>query len=243
MLVLDSQTRIAELAASGPAMMQALQRCGIFKPGDDASLTIGELCFSFGLNPAFLLQTLESAREKEQSVLPEVQALADLTLTHVVEHIERQHHDFLRDLLPGLAARLGEVHRLHGKSDARLEKVEFIFRQLADDLDKHLRHEEESLFRMIREMDAVGGISPTRCGSAVGGPIACMENEHDMTRDALVQLRELTDGYTAPGGSCGLYRDVIADLKRLDADMAVHMAKEDQVLFPRAIQAQRALRA
>jgi len=241
MLELNANTRVAEIEAASETLMKTLQSTGIFRPGDDTDTTIGDLCFNFGLNPVILLRMLESAQEKDVPTLPEVHELDGLTLTQIVENIEHNHHDFLRRLLPDLDKRIDTVAQVHGDTDERLKELRELFAALATDLENHLLHEEDALFPMCREMEAAGSISPTRCGSAVGGPIACMETEHEQAREVLAKLRELTDNFTVPSHACNLYRSVIDDLKQFDHNMAVHMQKEDKVLFPRALEAQKNL--
>jgi regulator of cell morphogenesis and NO signaling len=75
----------------------------------------------------------------------------------------------------------------------------------------------------------------TRCGSAVAGPVACMENDHAEAERTLVRLRELTADYTAPATASAL----LALLVEFDRDLREHMYKENEALFPRAIEAQR----
>ncbi len=91
-------------------------------------------------------------------------------------------------------------------------------------------------------MEAHGTVKRTRCGDAVGGPIACMENEHNIAKEELAQMRELTDNFAIPAGACGTYRTLLEQLARFEQDMAAHIFKEDKVLFPRALQTQAALR-
>jgi regulator of cell morphogenesis and NO signaling len=91
---------------------------------------------------------------------------------------------------------------------------------------------------MVRDIETKGSITPTRCGSAVGGPIACMENEHEMTVQALRKMRELTDAYTAPAEASAGLRELMAGLARFDRDLQEHIYKENKVLFPRALDSQ-----
>ena len=86
---------------------------------------------------------------------------------------------------------------------------------------------------MIRGL-AAGTVVATRCGSAVGGPIACMENDHALAERALLRLRELTDDYTTPAAAGAM----LALLREFDRDLREHMYKENEALFPRAVEAQ-----
>ena len=92
-----------------------------------------------------------------------------------------------------------------------------------------------------------GGDSPGyvvfRCGDSLGGPIACMENEHDMATRTLQKMRELTDCYTAPLQANATWCEMLEGLTALDRDLREHMYKENKVLFPRALARQSGARA
>jgi regulator of cell morphogenesis and NO signaling len=239
---LSSETRVNELEPESPAMLKALLSTGIFHQGDDAQLTIGDLCWNFGLNPLIILNTLARARAAEAPSNIDVSELDGMTLTQVVENIESLHHVYLRETLPAISQSIDRVVSAHGATDDRLVEVQTLFEKIAADLENHLLHEEEALFPMVRDMESDGAIKPTRCGEAVGGPIACMENDHNAVRLELARLSELTDNYAVPGNACTTYRTMLEQLTGFADDMAVHIHKEDEVLFPGALKAQAALR-
>jgi regulator of cell morphogenesis and NO signaling len=242
MFELTSDTRVAELEGESPAMLAALMSTGIFREGADPDVTIGELCWDFGLNPLILLNTLARARATEGPTNIDVSELDGLTLTQVVENIESSHHAYLREALPVIGKLIDKVVRVHGSTDSRLSDVHALFEKLSADLENHMLHEEESLFQMVRDMEDDGVVTPTRCGQAVGGPIVCMENEHDIARRELSHLGQLTDNFAVPENACATHREMLTQLARFYQDMAVHMHKENTVLFPRALKAQAALR-
>ena len=63
-----------------------------------------------------------------------------------------------------------------------------------------------------------------------------MEFEHESAGNALAKLRSLTAGFTAPADACGTFRAMLAGLARLESDLHQHVHKENNVLFPRAIE-------
>jgi iron-sulfur cluster repair protein YtfE (RIC family) len=157
-----------------------------------------------------------------------------MPLPDFVTHLEEVYHAGLRDQLPRLRS-LSTAAALAAPADERLAELRTELARLADELDAHLLHEEEALFPMIRGLWA-GTVVATRCGSAVGGPIACMENDHASADQALLKLRQLTDHYTAPAAE----PELLALLKEFDRDLLEHMFKENEGLFPRAVEAQQA---
>jgi regulator of cell morphogenesis and NO signaling len=158
-----------------------------------------------------------------------------MPLAALVDHLERTHHAYLREALPRVTALAATVASASPADAAHVELRDSLG-QLAAELDRHLAHEEEALFPMVRDLERHGVITPTRCGGSLGGPIACMENEHAMADDALATLRRLTSGRA---GADALVDELITEIARLDRDLREHMFKEDEVLFPRALDAQR----
>jgi len=243
MFELTAETRVAELQAESAAMMKVLRSTGIFREGDNPDVTLNELCQSFCLHPSILLDPLARARAADVPSTVDISELDGMTLTQVVENIETSHHAYLRETLPVIGALLDRVVQAHGAGDARLTELRELVGKMSADLENHMLHEEEALFPMVRDMEANDGkIKPTRCGQAVAGPIMCMENDHNILKEELVRLRELTDDYAVPGFACMTYRNMLEQLSRFDEDMLVHVTKEDDVLFPYALKAQAALR-
>ena len=242
MFELSSETIVADLQAQSPAMLTALMSTGIFREGDNPDVTIAELCWDAGLNPLILLNILARAQAAEAPSNIDVSELDGLTLTQVVENIETSHHDYLRETLPVVSELIDRVVDAHGASDDRLIDVQTLFGKMSGDLENHMLHEEEALFPMVRDMEVDGAIKPTRCGETVGGPIACMENDHKLAREELRRLSELTDDYAVPENACMAYCKMLEQLGRFVQNTIVHIHKEDKVLFPGALKAQATLR-
>ena len=242
MFELSSETTVADLQAQSPAMLTALMSTGIFREGANPDVTIAELCWDAGLNPLILLDILARAQAAEAPSNIDVSELDGLTLTQVVENIETSHHDYLRKTLPVVSELIDRVVDAHGASGDRLIDVQTLFGKMSVDLENHMLHEEEALFPMVRDMEVDGAIKPTRCGETVGGPIACMENDHKLAREELRQLSELTDDYAVPENACMAYRKMLEQLGQFVQNTIVHIHKEDKVLFPGALKAQAALR-
>jgi regulator of cell morphogenesis and NO signaling len=68
-----------------------------------------------------------------------------------------------------------------------------------------------------------------------------MENDHENVLVELARLRELTDGYAVPENACMTYRKMLEQLGQFNENTVVHIHKEEKVLFPGALEAQRAL--
>jgi len=231
---LNSRTTVAELLDGPPELIRVLKSTGLYRDGDDPGVMLGQLCWTHGFSPAILVMMLQSANETAERTPADMSPFQDMPIVDLVTHIEDVHHTFLRGAMPRLT-QLAAAASAASPDDSRLRQLYAELRQLAMELDSHLAHEEEALFPMIRSLVASNMPASTRCGSSVGGPIACMENEHDSASRSLQRLRELTDDYTTPDSAS----EMLDGLRDLDRDLREHMCKENMVLFPRALIVQR----
>jgi regulator of cell morphogenesis and NO signaling len=232
-VTLSGQATVGDLVKANPNRSRLFEQlqidycCGGGLPLDDA-------CAKRGLDVQTVLQQIE-----ETDLQPAVdQAIADadaMSLTELADHIEQTHHKYLRSELPRLDAMTLKVYEVHGESDARLADVRRAFEGLYEEISDHMMKEEQILFPMIRQLESSTDLPAFHCGS-VANPIRQMEFEHDNAGNALTVMRQSTDGYQPPEWACNTYRAMLDGLRQLEGDLHQHIHKENNVLFPKAIQ-------
>lgn len=98
--------------------------------------------------------------------------------------------------------------------------------------------EEMVLFPYIARMEgAVTGqemMARAPFGS-VQNPVSMMEHEHDSAGNALREMRQKSDGYSAPAGACVSYQTLYRALAAFEADLHQHIHLENNILFLRAV--------
>lgn len=166
---------------------------------------------------------------------PDELAWTQLDMTGLADHIENVHHAYLRSALPRLDALTAQAQ---GQSPA-LAEVRGLFVMLRAELESHMMKEEQILFPICRQLEAADGPLEFHCGS-VNNPIRVMEHEHASATAALARMRSLTAGFTPPADASAELVELLAELDRLEHDLHLHIHKENNVLFPRAAQAERA---
>jgi regulator of cell morphogenesis and NO signaling len=107
------------------------------------------------------------------------------------------------------------------------------------EMDEHMMKEEQILFPWIKRLER-GEFAAGPFAASVGNPIHCMEADHDDAGAALEKLRELTNGYQPPMDACNTWRVLYASLGAFEQDMHTHIHKENSILFPRALELERA---
>ena len=233
MSAIDVQQTIGEVVADNPGLSRVFEKFGIdYCCG--GKKTVKEACHDKGLDPSAVLAELQEGDRggANSEPLPDVAAMS---LTQLADHIVKTHHAYLRKELPRLAGILEEVASAYGQRDTRLFHAGTTFGAMAQELWSHMLKEEMCLFPMIRQLEACDR-PPKFHVASIADPIRQMELEHDGADSALERLRELTDGFTPPRWACDTYRGLLKALSHLVRDMHLHIHKENNVLFPRALE-------
>jgi len=109
---------------------------------------------------------------------------------------------------------------------------------MAQELSTHMMKEERILFPFVDDMEIAierGREIPRSCFDSVEYPIANMVAEHDDAGAILTRIRELTNNYTAPEGTCATFHAFYQGLADFERDLHEHIHLENNILFPRAV--------
>ncbi|MCH8145771.1 MAG: iron-sulfur cluster repair di-iron protein [Gemmatimonadetes bacterium] len=194
--------------------------------------TLEEACAKRGLDLKAVLAELE-AFDAEAEAQGDAVRPANLTMTELADDIERTHHAYLREELPRLGDLVKKVSAVHGQAHPWLSGLTSVYAELVAELEPHMLKEEQILFPLIRELDQATTAPSFHCGS-VGNPIRMMEMEHQNAGAALDRIREMTTDYEIPEGACNSFRAMLSGLEHLEADLHLHIHKENEILFPKA---------
>lgn len=224
-------------ATIGEMVSERLDRSRVFeKYGLDyccgGGKTVTEACADKGIDPDAVFGDLKKAETDS----PESQSedYSQMSLGSLVDHIVQTHHAYLKAELPRLGGLLTKVVNKHGENDKRLYQVQDVFHAFAAELESHWTREERILFPMIKSLDARDQ-KPAFPPGMLPNPIRVMEREHENAGAALANLRELTDNFTPPEFACNTYKAMLAAMVELESDTHVHIHKENNILFPRAV--------
>ena len=220
---------------------QVLARFGIdYCCGGDTPLI--EACSRHGVKVDDVLRAIEE-NDDSGTAADQVDWTRE-SMTRLVNHIVARHHAFLRRVLPMLGSLLDDVLEHHASKYPNLVEVREVYVALWDELLNHMMKEEAVLFPFIRSLDAaLQSRQPPphfHCGS-MRAPICVMEDEHRAAGEALNRMRALTHGFRQSKDACNAYRILMIGLRELEADLHLHIHKENYILFPRAAQAEASL--
>jgi regulator of cell morphogenesis and NO signaling len=232
---------VREVALENPAAARVFERLSIdYCCGGGKSLE--EACLASHLSLDEVLDALDAAADTERASQKE-RNWGKEPLSELIAHIDETHHKFTRAEIERLGPLFDKVCAAHGKNHPELLQLRAIFRGLAQELTSHLMKEEAVLFPyVIRMEEAVIGrepILPPPFGT-VQNPIFMMEHEHDSAGEALRALRKASRDYEPPAEACTSYKTLYRALEAFEADLHRHIHLENNILFPRALEMERA---
>lgn len=157
------------------------------------------------------------------------------SVRETVDHILREHHDWLRAELPRLDGLAEKVARVHGAGHPEVVEILSVFRTLRMEMEPHLEKEERILFPAAVGLEAEGRIELGCHGriATLEGPVQRMEHEHREVGELLERLVELTGGHVAPEHACNTWRALWDGLLDLDRNTRAHIHLENDVLHVR----------
>jgi regulator of cell morphogenesis and NO signaling len=226
------ETTVGDIVRTAPVRAHVFENLGIdYCCG--GKLPLAEACRSKGLDPATVLAMLAALDEIPQSSTanPDVMSLGELC-----DHIERIHHDYLREELERLDFMTRKVAAVHGDSEARLHDLRRVFELFREKMLSHTKEEEQIVFPKIRQLEAKQQDKASLVAD-LKAILTKLETEHDDAGAALVRFRELTDDYTPPDWACNTFRAMYDSLERLEKHTHQHIHKENNVLFVKALAA------
>lgn len=174
-----------------------------------------------GVDPAPIVLALQALEGREAA--NGERDWSDATSPELVDHLLTRYHAVHREQLPELIRLARKVEQVHGERADCPHGLADHLSAMAQELESHMRKEEDVLFPMITRGD----------GRLSGAPITMMRHEHDEHGAALRRLAELTDDITPPRAACTTWRALYAGLRTFRQDLVTHIHTENNILFER----------
>lgn len=203
--------------------------------------TLKDACEAKGLN--------YNAIEKEISdLLNKINAIdADfdkMELDKLIENILSVHHSYVKEIMPVISAHTQKVARVHGERHPEVVEIAKLFEKVKCELEQHMLKEEHILFPYIKSLaeakrNGTEAVMPPF--GTIQNPIRMMEMEHEFAGDGMEQIRELSKTFSPPQDACTTYRVSFMELNKFEKDLHLHIHKENNILFPKAIAIEREL--
>lgn len=196
--------------------------------------TLESACAEKELNSHSILAELESVLIDK----PDPSTLLSLSLSDLVDHIVRVHHQYVVNSIPVIKSLLEKVAVRHAGKYSFIPEVERLFLAIAEELETHMNKEEQIVFPMIKDVENGRGNGNS---ANLKYAITQMEQEHTNAGDQMEQVRNLTNNYEIALGSCNTFGALIRLLKDFEMNLHEHVYLENHVLFPKALLVRQAI--
>jgi regulator of cell morphogenesis and NO signaling len=240
--MLDTTKTVREYALEIPSATRIFEKLGIdYCCGGGKSLA--DACNEAGIAVADVLSSLITDATSEGDFANE--EWHTTSQAELIKHIVEKHHAYTREELKRLDALLAKVCGVHGQNHPELFHIQDQFGKLRGELEPHMLKEESVLFPYIVRLEeplAGNQTLPLPPFGTVRNPMRVMMAEHDAAGYILGRMREASSDYTVPADGCISYKTLYSALTALEVDLHQHIHLENNILFPRAVEREDAVR-
>jgi regulator of cell morphogenesis and NO signaling len=197
-------------------------------------VSLSEACREQGVDPAVIRLQIEAVKEEP---LERSQNYATWELPFLADYIVNTHHGYLNENTRQIAVYAKKISEVHGTRHPEVIEIARIFDRIADDMEIHLREEEEVLFPTIKRIFAArkSGTEPEATDlSILKDCLGKLHKEHDAIGDAVHAIRDLSKGYAIPGDACNTFAVTYRKLQEFEDDLHKHVHLENNILFHKA---------
>ena len=226
---------IREIVTAEPSAAEVLERFEI-NLCSQADAQLERACAELQLSVAQVLEKLADAESRATCAI--VPDLESYSMTRLIQHIVRTHHQIVRQELPRFAELSQRIATKHGAKAPQFKLVATLIQQLCAEMFAHLEKEEQVLFPYIVRLEEAAedhSSVPNACFHSVAQPVSMMMREHDSAEGIVAEIRRLTNGFEPPEWACPRNTAFHASLAAFEEDLHQHVHLENDLLFPRAI--------
>ena len=241
--MINSETTVREVALQVPQSTRIFETlkidycCGGNQP-------LAQACAAAGVDVGDVIGMLDGASQTNADEKTDI-ALQNASLPDLITHIIETHHVFTKTEMDRLQSLADKVLNAHGGNHPELVHLSELLLQLCSDLKPHMFKEEQVLFPYIVAMAQAAEhkqSGPFAPFGTVNNPIRMMMREHDTAGQILRDLRALTSDYTVPPDACISYQTLYEALENFEKDLHQHIHLENNILFPKSLKLENALR-
>ncbi|WP_047247004.1 iron-sulfur cluster repair di-iron protein [Maribacter thermophilus] len=205
--------------------------------------TLEEVATKNNLNVDTLINELNAVVQKRANDAIDFKSWS---LDLLVDYIEKKHHRYVEKQSTVLKQYLDKLCRVHGQKHPELFRIRDLFNISAGELAMHMKKEELVLFPFIRKMveakQSRQNLGTPRFGSVLN-PIQTMMDEHDHEGERFRTIAELSNDYTPPADACTTYKVAYSLLQEFEEDLHRHIHLENNILFTKANELEKQMKA
>lgn len=192
---------------------------------------LGKACEKKSIDPEKLLKEIEA--QDRFYVTGDIKG----SLSQLIDHILKTHHDYIDDIMPMLHAMAEKISNRHGDRVIEIFDLAEILIEFEQELRSHMMKEEQILFPYIKHLEEVKGgneVAKVPPFGSIENPINVMLHEHDDAGNELEKIRRLADRVGAYEDQCATMLLFRQKLDEFEKNMMIHVHLENNVLFQKA---------
>lgn len=156
------------------------------------------------------------------------------TTESLIDCIQTQFHNNLREKLPPILALFEKVASRHGATFPELHDALVLYRQFSQKIPLHLLKEEQILFPLLLAQEKSASSNKSSLPDVqLAHPIMALEVEHEEDREIFSDIQRLLKDFNPPEGACSSYRLLLESLRAIKTEFFLHVAIENEILFKR----------
>lgn len=235
----DNQETIGEIAVKDLRKVEVFKKYGIdFCCG--GKKTVAEVCKEKNIDPSQVEAELKQIDNEKKTVSGI--SYSDWDIDFLADYIVNTHHSYVRKYLPELMTYAIKVAQVHGPEHPELLPIQKLVAEINDELTEHMEMEEKVLFSHVKKIVETrkANLPLVKQDKDFASLIDELEQEHDQVGRAFDKIRELSMAYAIPSDACASYKLLFKMLQEFEDDLHLHIHLENNILFPKAIQMEKA---
>jgi len=227
----------------GEIVSKDLRKAEVFKKlGMDfccgGKKSLEDACTEKGLNVSDVRKALDGVSDTQ--TFSSSHDFNSWSLSFLADYIVNVHHAYVKENTPMLSELSLKIADHHGEKHPELIKIRNVIDEMLCELKVHMKKEETILFPYVKqiEISLENGNNMPRAFNSVQQPVAVMEHDHDIVAGLSKEIRTLTSNYTLPADACNSYALLYRKLEEFENDLHLHIHLENNILFPKAVEAE-----
>jgi len=188
------------------------------------------VCQKHDIDPQTLVNQLIEATHADSF---DIDALVDLPLDALIDHIVQNFHQYIRHRAPIIQQFAEKVARVYGHAHPETVELRELWQEWNAHLIHHLEEEEKLAFPFIKDALKAKFIDASQLLKDWQAIFRRMTDQHLQEGSYLERMRQLTDQYSPPDYACRTFRVLYQSLAEFEEQLLAHVHLENNVLFPR----------
>ncbi len=239
MAKINPSQSVAEIAVEMKESIPLFEKFGI-DYCCEGGRTLKDACYYVGIP----LEEVTEALEKIEPAPKEWYKERDWRqepLAELIGYILKKHHTYARSQMRRVKGLMYKVVTGPGGPPPELATIHSLFNTMADEMENHLRREEEVVFPYLIEAEQCllhDRPLPQTFSKydSFNHPLRVLEWEHGMTDREWKEIDRLTDHFRAPESRRMMLQPLYDALLELEKDNIQHLHLENNILLKRANQ-------